>query len=346
MAFSCAGCSPDGGSLITFAECATGSCQGSFPDLVVTDLGRARPIIGVSVASLSGGGAALAFVQSESANPVLEYSECASTCGVAANWSTPLPVDNVQVSLLPPTLMTEGTTRGIAYAAFGAIRYAECTSGCTALSGWSVADRVIGSGSTSRPGLALFNGSGGLVRHVYGGAHYASCSQASCGSNAGWTASSYIQNFSADCDLRTDSTGLPAVAGIDNPNGFHYHLAFAQCTASPCTSAGNWTPSTVSTDWSGATPDRVGLQFSASDLATIAYQDNGGNVALQVQQAGGGFSKQSLTDCSGASPTGSLPTLLLSPGGGYRSAFNSTAPSDLPDGGSLNPGQAYLTNGP
>ncbi len=158
MAFSCAGCSADGGSLLSFGECATASCQGSFPDLVVTDTGRAQSIVGVSVAALSGGGAALAFVESGASGTVLEYTECGSSCSVAANWSPPLAVDSSQVSGLAPTLMTSGTTRGIAYAAFGAVRYAECTGGCTALSGWSVADSVIGTGTASRPGLALFAG--------------------------------------------------------------------------------------------------------------------------------------------------------------------------------------------
>ena len=179
-------------------------------------------------------------------NTGLKYASCESSCSTAGNW-TRVNVDTVNNVGEYTSITLDGDKPRISYydTTNDNLRYASCESSCTSASNWTTA--AIDSAGTvgawnsialdaGKPRISYFDTTNTNLK-------YASC-EGSCTTASNWT---LITVDSTDSPGQWTSLALdgakPRISYYEATNG---NLKYASCESS-CTSAGNWTATSVNT---------------------------------------------------------------------------------------------------
>jgi hypothetical protein len=223
----------------------------------------------LSLARDSTGG--LHAVYADSVNGDFFYSECASGCALAANWSAPLTLDlgNVGSSSAIATDLTGRVHVVYRSDRLQTLQYATCLTACTVLTSWSFATA---DNSSSLIGInpSIYVTPDGIVNATYYDGinsfiRFARC-LALCGVDANWANGTpdtgpFVGRSSA---IVMDG----AVRHVVYQDSGGRNLKYATCVATDCLQAADWTISAVSVADGGQDPAIV---LGPNHLLAVTY---------------------------------------------------------------------------
>ena len=230
-----------------------------------------------------------------STNGDLLFAKCtANPCTTATNWSTTTVQTAGTVGQYTSLAIGTDGLPVISYMDFNTsfnykLLFAKCTANpCTTATNWSTTtvetagdtgyNSSIAIGTDGYPVISYREGIGLDLR-------FAKCTANPCTTATNWSTTTVqtAGTVGQYTSLAIGNDGLPVISYYDNTNK---DLLVAKCTTGDCTSAGNWTTSTV--DSSGTVGQYTSLAIGTDGLPIISYyaSTTGTNYGLRVAKCG------------------------------------------------------------